>query len=167
MDGEVRPMKARILWSAVLVAMSMAASAQTKVSDLGWMAGNWKASIEGNTAERSCTAATAGSMMCMMRVIAGGQVVWMEFSILRDTSAGMLLDTRFFEGNGNPSAPISTELRLRSATADQAIFDNPSGTQPKSESVTRNAPDTITSHADLVDSKGTADVIDVVWTRVH
>ena len=106
-------------------------------------------------------------MMCMMRVIAAQKVVWMEFSVLRETASGIVLDTRFFTADSQPGDPISTELRLKSATAKEAVFENPNGTQPKWESITSTGPDEMTSHAELVDSDGKTDAIDAHWKRVQ
>jgi hypothetical protein len=106
-------------------------------------------------------------MMCMMRVVAQRQVVWMEFSVLRQTTSGTVLDTRFFDGDMKPSAPIMVQLRLKSATANELIFENPAGSEPKLESITRVADGEMNSHADLVDSKHNASAIDVHWKRVQ
>ena len=138
---------------------------KTKVSDLKWMAGHWTATLGGNTVKRSCSEPAGGSMMCMMRVIAGNQVVWLEFSVMRETADGIVLDTRFFTSDGQPSDPISTELRLKSVTGDVALFENPNGTQPKIESITRGAADKMSSHADLVDAQGKTTSMDIAWTR--
>jgi Domain of unknown function (DUF6265) len=157
-----------ILGIAAAIPLTGAGQAdKMKIGDLAWMAGSWTGSMDGNAVERSCSQLTAGSMMCMMRVIAGQQVVWMEFSMMRATADGIVLDTRFFTGDGQPSPPVSTELRLKSASPDEAIFENPNGTQPKLESVTRNGPDSMSSHADLVDSKGKASTMEMAWTRVR
>jgi hypothetical protein len=156
-----------VFCSAKIVAQSPAQGAAPKVSDVAWMAGSWNGVVGGARAERTCAAPIGGSMMCTLRVIAANQVVWMEFSVLRDTAKGVVLDTHFFDGDGTPSGPISNELKMTGATADKVTFDNPGGTQPKSEYILHTGPDSMTSHADLVDEKGVASAIDVVWTRAH
>ena len=105
-------------------------------------------------------------MMCMMRVITADKVVWLEFSQMRETKEGILLDTRFFTPDGQPAAPIATRLRLKSATPTEWVFENPNGTQPKSQSVTRQGQDAMTAHSDLIDSKGKASAIDSEWKRL-
>jgi hypothetical protein len=144
-----------------------AQAAALKVNDVAWMAGNWIGTVAGARAERVCAVPVGGSMMCTLRIIQQQQVVWMEFAVMRDTPKGVVLDTHFFDGNGTPSGPVSNELKLTSATADKATFDNPGGTQPKSEYVLRTGPDSMTSHADLIDEKGNASAIDVTWTRAR
>ncbi|MGA2908076.1 MAG: DUF6265 family protein [Terracidiphilus sp.] len=160
----------RILIVVGLIAfITFPATAQTKanISDLGWMAGDWTASVGGNTAQRNCSELTGGSMTCALRVIAAGKAVWLEFSALRETANGIVLDTRFFTPDLQPADPVSNGLVLKSAAADEWVFDNPNGTQPKNAIVTRLGDDAMRSHADLVDQQGKASVIDVSWQRVR
>jgi len=107
-------------WQALVLVFVLAipgiAQDKTKVSDLAWMAGDWTATVGANTADRSCSEPVGESMMCMMRVIADGKVVWLEFSVLRAMADGVVLDTRFFSGDAQPAQPISNELRLKHAT---------------------------------------------------
>jgi hypothetical protein len=149
--------------------MTFFARAQTNlnINDLGWMAGNWTASMDGNTAERSCSNPTGGSMTCTLRVIAAGKVVWLEFSALRETPSGIVLDTRFFTPDLQPADPVSNELVLKSATANEWVFENPHGTQPKDAIVTRIGENAMKGRADLVDQQGKASVMDISWQRVR
>jgi Domain of unknown function (DUF6265) len=103
----------------------------------------------------------------MMRVIANSKMVWTEFSVLRETATGIVLNTRFFTADAQPSDPIATELRLKSATTDEAIFENPNGLQPKMESISRTGSDVMKSHAELVDADGKTTAIEAVWKRVQ
>ncbi|HSZ16051.1 MAG TPA: DUF6265 family protein [Terracidiphilus sp.] len=158
-------------WQALVLVFVLAipgiAQDKTKVSDLAWMAGDWSATVGANTADRSCSEPVGESMMCMMRVIADGKVVWLEFSVLRAMADGVVLDTRFFSGDAQPAQPISNELRLKHATGSVWTFENPNGTQPKSETITRDGPRAMSAHADLIDSHGKASSIDSKWQRVH
>ncbi len=149
--------------------MTCSAAAQTraKINDLGWMAGNWTAIMDRNTAERNCSNLAGGSMTCTLRVIAAGKVVWVEISVLRETPNGIVLDTRFFTPDLQPADPISNELVLKSAAANEWVFDNPHGTQPKDTIITRLGENTMNGHADLVDLQGKASVIDISWQRVR
>jgi hypothetical protein len=140
---------------------------KTNVSDLAWMAGDWTATVGTNTADRSCSELAGESMMCMMRVIAADKVVWLEFSVLRATPDGVVLDTRFFSGDAQPAPPVSNVLRLMSATGSVWTFENPTGTQPKSETITRDGPRAMSAHADLIDARGKVSSIDSKWQRIH
>lgn len=162
-------MRGRNLWCGVIVLIAATAMGQSKirVSDLAWMAGTWNGAVGGAQVERTCAQPVGGSMICMMRVIASEKVVWMEFSVLRETADGIVLDTRFFMPDLQPGPPVSSELRLKSATASEAVFENPNGTQPKMESITLLGPDEMNSHADLVDEQGKASAIDARWKRVQ
>jgi hypothetical protein len=150
----------------MLTASAMAEAAAAKVSDFAWMAGTWNGTVGGAPVERVCSAPAGGSMMCMMRVIAQQKVVWTEFSVLRETPNGIVLDTRFYTPDLQPADPITTELRLKGATATEAVFENPNGTQPKMESVTSLGAGVMKSHADLVDEKGQTSAIDAQWKLV-
>lgn len=153
----------------LFVAMSIPATAQTKanINDLAWMAGDWNTSMGGSTAERSCSKLVGGSMTCTLRVIAAGKVVWLEFSVLRDTPNGIVLDTRFFTPDLQPADPVSNELVLKSSTANEWDFENPNGTQPKDAIITRLGENAMNGHADLVDQQGKASVMDISWQRVR
>jgi hypothetical protein len=153
--------------AAALQAAGVGQAAKPRLTQMAWMAGNWNGTLDGNVVERNCSEPKGDSMICMMRVIAGDKVAWLEFSVMRETADGIVLETRFFTGNGQPSAPTATELRVKSATADEVVFENPNGTQPKSESVIRTGPDSMSSHADLVDSKGKASSMEMIWMRIH
>lgn len=91
----------------------------------------------------------------------------MEFSVLRQSANEIVLDTRFFEGDMKPGKPITVELRLKSTTAKELVFENRAGSEPKIDSITRVADREMNSHADLVDSEGNARAIDVHWKRVQ
>ncbi len=156
-----------VAWLGLMAALAVGGSAQDRprVSSLGWLAGTWTAAMEGNTVERTCSAPAGGSMMCMMRVVAEKKLVWLEFSVMRETDSGVVLDTRFYTGDQQPADPVAVQLRLKSATDDEVVFENPTGTQPKRESVRRTGHNQMSSHADLVDAQGKASAMDVVWTR--
>jgi Domain of unknown function (DUF6265) len=149
----------------ILAALGSAQNRPT-VEDLGWMAGDWRAALDRSLADRSCLAPAGQSMTCMMRVIAAEKVVWLEFSELRETSDGIVLATRFFSGNAEPAPPVSNLLRLRSAVGNVWTFENPNGTQPRIETITREGPTSMSAHAELVDSKGKVSYIDSKWERV-
>src|ERR1700733_6276307 len=151
----------------LVLAVPGTARDKTKVSDLQWMAGGWTATVGANTADRSCSEPVGESMMCMMRVIAADKVVWREFSVLRATPDGVVLDTRFFSGDAQPAPPLSNELRLKSATATEWTFENPNGTQPKLETITRDGQGAMSAHAELIDSHGRASAIDSKWRRTR
>ncbi len=106
-------------------------------------------------------------MTCTLRVIAAGKVVWLEFSVLRDTPNGIVLDTRFFTPDLQPADPVSNELVLKSSTANEWDFENPNGTQPKDAIITRLGENAMNGHADLVDQQGKASVMDISWQRVR
>ena len=154
--------------SALFASLGSAAFAQkgAKIDDFQWMAGNWTASLGSNTADRSCSQATGDSMMCMMRVFAANTVVWMEFSVLRETPNGIVLDTRFFSRDAQPAPPVSNQLHLKSATPTQIVFENPSGNQPKMETIVRDGTDSMSAHAELIDANGKVSAIDSKWHRV-
>ena len=162
-------MKRILVVLGLFVATIVPATAQTKanINDLGWMAGDWKTSMGENTAERSCSKLAGGSMTCTLRVIAAGKVVWLEFSALRDTPNGIVLDTRFFTPDLQPADPVSNELVLKSATPNEWDFENPNGTQPKDAIITRLSDDAMKGRADLVDQQGKASVMDISWQRVR
>jgi hypothetical protein len=137
-----------------------------KVSDFQWMAGNWTANVDGRIADRSCSQVAGESMTCMLRVIADGKAIWLEYSVLRATPNGVVLDTRFFSGDMQPAPPVSNQLRLRSATSTTWTFENPTGTQPRTETITRDGPQSMTAHADLIDAQGKSSSVDAKWQKV-
>lgn len=164
---------------AVIIGISALAAAQTisaqavvkagetaHLSEMAWMAGHWTGSAQGATIDRYCTQPAGGAVMCMMRVIARNKAVWHEFSSLQETPSGIVLKTRFFNGDLAPDDPVETTLTLTKATATTLEFENPHGNQPKRESITSTGADSMVSHADLIDEKGVASAIDMKWTRV-
>jgi hypothetical protein len=157
----------KLLWTVILALPALAiAQTKPKITEMGWMAGHWTGTMQGATVDRYCSQPTGGSILCMMRVIAQNQAVWHEFSTLRETPTGIVLKTRFFNGDFAPDDPVETTLTLTKATATAIELDNPHGSQPKHELITSTGPDSMISHADLIDDKGVASAIDMKWTRV-
>ena len=146
---------------------SALAQKSAKITDFEWMAGNLTASLGANTADRGCSHATGDSMTCMMRVFAANKVVWMEFSVLRETPDGIVLDTRFFSGDAQPAPPVSNQLCLKSAKPTGFVFENPTGNQPKMETIVRDGTDSMSAHAQLIDANGKVSAIDSKWHRVR
>ncbi len=154
---------------AVLFAISVASHAEdrARVSDLAWLTGAWHANVSGGVAEETCTPPTGGSMACMLRIISGGNVVWLEFTVLRESATGIVIDIHFFNADAQPAEPASAELQLKSAENHVWHFQNLSGTQPKAETVISTGPNSWTNHVELVDAKGNESFLDATWTRDH
>jgi hypothetical protein len=153
----------------VLFAISLASLAEdrARVSDLAWLTGVWHANVSGGIAEETCSQPAGGSMACMLRIISDGNVVWLEFTVLRETAAGIVLDIHFFNSDSQPAQPASAELQLKSAENHAWHFQNLSGTQPKAETITVTGPDSWTNHVEFVDAKGNESFLDATWTRVR
>jgi uncharacterized protein DUF6265 len=152
-----------------LFAASLVLPAQNRerVSDLAWLAGVWHANVAGGIAEETCTQPAGGSMACMLRIISAGNVVWLEFTVIRETATGIVIDTRFFNPDSQPAQPISAELELKGAENHEWHFENQAGTQPKTETISFTGPDTWANHVEFIDAKGNKTSLDASWNRAH
>jgi hypothetical protein len=153
----------------VLFAISLASQAEdrARVSDLAWLTGVWHANVSGGIAEETCSQPEGGSMACMLRIISGGNVVWLEFTVIRETAAGIVIDIHFFNADAQPAQPASAQLQLKSAENHAWHFQNLSGTQPKAETIISAGPDSWSNHVELVDAKGIESFLDATWTRAR
>lgn len=153
----------------LLLTFSVVAFAQqgAKISDFQWMAGNWTANVDGKSADRNCSQVAGGSMMCMTRIIAENEAIWLEFSVLRATSNGIVLDTRFFSGDAQPAPPVSNELRLKTTAANVWTFESSTGNQPKTVTMTRDGSWSMAVHADMIDADGKSSSIDAKWQKAR
>jgi hypothetical protein len=149
------------------VSLVLPAQNRVRVSDLSWLSGVWHANVTGGIAEETCSQPTGGSMACMLRIIAGGNVVWLEFTVIRETATGIVIDTHFFNPDSQPAPPISAELQLKSAESNAWHFENPTGTQPKAETITSTGPDTWANHVEFIDAKGNKTSLDASWNRAR
>lgn len=142
------------------------ADATTTVEDFGWMAGRWIGTVGADFIENVCSTPSKGQMMCMFRSSNAKQIESLEFVSLIQTSTGIEEHIRFLLPDLTDDDPKSVTLKVESHTAEKTVFVNPNGNMPKRTTLTRNGPDEMISHIEMIDPQGKSIFIDAKWERV-
>ena len=102
--------------AALLIA---GAAPAVDAADLGWMSGRWVSEDEGGWSEEHWTPARAGTLFGISRSGKGEKLTAYEFIRIAPDEAGVL--TYWASPGGKPPVPF----RLVSASANEAVFENP------------------------------------------
>jgi hypothetical protein len=137
----------------------------SKVSDMSFMAGRWLGSVDNNKIEQTCTDGDPAFMMCMFRLMDDKGTQMIEFYTFRNTAAGVEERVQMFSPDLKSDPSDSFTMELASVTPTQLVFENRNGTYPKRSTLTRSSNDEMTSHIELVDTKGKSTFIDAHWSR--
>ena len=119
------------------------------LADLSWMSGDWQTAPGGRRQiEEHWTTAAGGSMMGVSRTIAGDKTVEFEYLRIEQRADGI-----FYVAHPKARCP-GTDFKLTSASATEAIFENPQHDFPK-RIIYRKTDDGLTASIDAGEgSKG-------------
>ena len=96
------------------------------LADLSWISGDWQTEPGGRRQiEEHWTTAAAGSMMGVSRTIAGDKTVEFEYLRIEQRADGI-----YYIAHPKARCP-GTDFKLTSASATEAIFENPQHDFPK------------------------------------
>jgi Domain of unknown function (DUF6265) len=156
------------LCSAIAFTQNLSAetpAAVSKVSDMSFMAGRWLGSVDNNKIEQTCTDGDPAFMMCMFRLMDERGTQMIEFYTFRNTATGVEERVQMFSPDLKSDPSDSFTMELASVSSTQLVFENHNGTYPKKSTLTRTSNDEMTSHIELVDTKGKSTFIDAHWSR--
>jgi len=119
------------------------------LADLSWMSGDWQTAPGGRRQiEEHWTTAAGGSMIGVSRTIAGDKTVEFEYLRIEQRADGI-----FYVAHPKARCP-GTDFKLTSASATEAIFENPQHDFPK-RIIYRKTDDGLTASIDAGEgSKG-------------
>jgi uncharacterized protein DUF6265 len=137
----------------------------SKVSDMSFMSGRWIGSVDNNKIEQTCTDGDPAFMMCMFRMMDDKGTQMIEFYTFRNTVTGVQERVQMFSPDLKSDPSDSFTMELASVSSTQLVFENHNGTYPKRSTLTRTSNDEMTSHIELVDTKGKTTFIDAHWSR--
>ena len=101
-------------------------SAPWKISDLGWMSGDWQTDPAGRpVSEEHWTRPAGGSMIGMSRTLVGDRTVAFEF--LRVEERG---ESIYYVASPKGRCP-ATDFKLTRLSGQEAVFENPEHDFPK------------------------------------
>ena len=137
--------------------------------DFAWLEGKWTGKL-GNTAflaEQEWWPAKAGVMMGMFRLTDGEKLLVLELFTLRETAEGLELRLRHFDGALTPmEKEDALVLRLISLTENEALFENPVHSRPKTSRITRTGPKSFVGRSEIIGGDGKVSVIEATWQRL-
>lgn len=113
------------------------------ITELGWMSGDWQTAPGGRAQiEEHWTLPAGGSMLGMSRTVAGSKTA--EFEYLRIEQRE---DAIYYVAQPKGRCP-ATDFKLTRATAQEAVFENPSHDFPKRIIYRKTAEDSLTASID-------------------
>ena len=96
------------------------------LADISWISGDWQTAPGGRRQiEEHWTAVAGGSMMGMSRAVAGDKTVEFEYLRIEQRTDGI-----YYVAHPGARCP-GTDFKLTSASATEAVFENPQHDFPK------------------------------------
>lgn len=92
---------------------------KTTLQSLAWLTGEWVTQPQGGSCTEVWMPPDGGTMVGMSRTVAQGRTVGYEFLIIRQDEAGDVFYV------AKPSRQPEASFKLVSATATEALFENP------------------------------------------
>ena len=119
------------------------------LADISWISGEWQTAPSGRKQiEEHWTAVAGGSMMGMSRAVAGDKTVEFEYLRIEQRTDGI-----YYVAHPGARCP-GTDFKLTSASATEAVFENPQHDFPK-RIIYRKTDDGLTASIDAGEgSKG-------------
>ena len=137
-----------------------------KLSDLGWLAGQWEGAWGPRIAEQDWMAPQAGLMVGTFRVMEGDKTLVIElFTLLQKTNG---VDFRFLHFTPDLDAwekDGPTVLTLQSVDSKHFVFVNNVNGQPKRAILTRVDQDTYISRSEILPASGDLQVVEITYHR--
>lgn len=111
----------------IIAALLLSAPLQNPtLADLAWISGDWQTAPGGRRQiEEHWTAVAGGSMMGVSRTIAGDKTVEFEYLRIEQRADGI-----YYVAHPKARCP-GTDFKLTSASATEAVFENPQHDFPK------------------------------------
>jgi hypothetical protein len=155
-----------LVTTTLLLAIALAAQAQTKVSDFAWLAGRWTGSIPAGKVEESWSGPESGLMMGMFRLYTPESTLVLEYMSIRQTASGVEMRVRHF----TPELKVLEEdeaitLRYAGLTGDMYFFENPVNGVPKTMTIRRDGENRLFGRSEIVRDDGSKSVIEVALRR--
>jgi Domain of unknown function (DUF6265) len=110
--------------------------AQATLTQLAWLAGEWRGTSGPMTFEERWTDAAGGAMLAVSRTLKGERLAAFEYLRIVERKGGLVY---IAQPNGRPP----TEFTLTSITPDAAVFENPAHDFPKMIRYTRKTDGTL------------------------
>jgi hypothetical protein len=101
-------------------------SAEPKLADISWLAGNWQGRMSGGKIEEVWTPSEGGVMMGMFRMVnAKGEASFYEFQIIEETPEGIGLKIKHFNRamKGQEAPEKFANFKLLRASSNEAFFE--------------------------------------------
>ena len=113
------------------------------LADISWISGDWQTAPGGRRQiEEHWTAVAGGSMMGMSRAVAGDKTVEFEYLRIEQRTDGI-----YYVAHPGARCP-GTDFKLTSASATEAVFENPQHDFPKRIIYRKTGDDSLTASID-------------------
>jgi len=145
-----------------------AAPAKPTLADLAWLAGSWQGTWGPRAAQQIWASPGAGVMPGAFQLAESNKTLVIELFTLAETPDGIELRIRHFTPSLVPwEKDGPTVLRLASADANSAVFENPVNGEPRTQSFRRADADTYVSRSEVMPPEGGPQVAEIIFHRVR
>lgn len=132
-----------VVLTAPIITSTYSATIVSDINELAWIAGDWQDAPGGRAQiEEHWTQPAGGSMLGMSRTVAGGKTSEFEFLRIEQRDDGI-----FYVAQPKGRCP-ATDFKLTRASAQEAVFENPSHDFPKRIIYRKTADDALTASID-------------------
>lgn len=131
-----------VMWSSDASLQTAATTSPPKITDLGWISGDWQTAAGGRAQiEEHWTIAAGGTMLGVGRTIVGDKTVEFEFLRIEQRANGIYYVA-------SPRGGASTDFKLTLVTGQEAVFENPEHDFPKRIIYKKNSDGTMVASVD-------------------
>jgi hypothetical protein len=131
------------------------------VTQLGWLAGNWRLEKAGRVIDEHWMAPAGGVMLGMARTVSKGRVISSEFTQIREGPGGEM----FFIAQ--PSGQKEAAFRLISIAETEVVFENKEHDFPQTVSYRLNSDGTMLAYIEGPGPNGSTKRIEFPYKRVE
>jgi len=144
------------------------ATAEPALADLAWLIGSWQGTWGPRFAQQSWTAPRAGVMLGTFQITENDKTLVIELFSLSEGPSGIELRIRHFTPSLVPwEKDGPTVLRLASADAKSAVFENPTSGEPKTQSFRRVDADTFVWRSEVVPQQGDPQISEIAFRHAR
>ncbi len=104
--------------------MSMAGAPESKLDQLGFLAGSWERQVGNTRMEEHWTLPAGGCMMGLMRQVTDGKTGIREFLLLEETDAGIIMTVKHVGPKIEDIPGRTFHMKLGKFDGKEAVFEN-------------------------------------------
>ena len=143
-------------------------NSKVTLADFTWLDGKWQGDWGPRIAEQIWTEPRAGEMLGLFRVVENDKTLVIELYSLLETPDGIEFRLRHFTKSLVPwEQSNAAVLKLASVDPQTAVFENPSGGQPKQINLIRTDAENYLSRSEIRSASGNQQVTEIRYHKLQ